>query len=484
MPTDAPPHQSPPADGAPAGGTPDGGPADEAPAVALPATEAYVPVRRCDLRRGTVLATPVLDDRGVLLLAAGQTISDTFHAKLVDRGLLSVQVHAGEVPKLLAGVPQGEATVAPRARTGVVAAAGNATTEVLDRIATSGRGLGLPVQGEPFRKEQADRTGAHYDAASRDATVTRLCGAVSDVGAIQRDIASGRGVDLPGLTALAEAGLDDLARDRDLFACVGLNPHGSGYPTRHGVHCSMLAAAVGATMGLDRPTLNELTVGVLVHDAGMLRLDPALYETPGPLGKAAFLEITKHPALVFEGLQSARDVPPRAAFIAYQMHERCDGSGYPRRRTSSQLHALAKIAAVVDAFTALTAPRPYRPALAPHHAIKHVLKEAAAGKFDPDAVRALLRTVSLFPLGSRVKLDDGRRGRVLRVTADYSRPVLELDPPGGVAGRGGPPGELLDLTEHAERQVTGVSADAAPLIATDAPLADAPLADAPLAAAA
>ncbi|MFH5803230.1 HD-GYP domain-containing protein [Alienimonas sp. DA493] len=447
-----------------------------APALGLPAKEEYVPLRRCDLRRGTVLKTPVLDDRGVLLLAAGQVISDTFHAKLVDRGLLSVQVHAEEVPKLLAGVPQGEAKEAPRSRTGVVAPAANATSEALDRIAVSGRGLGLPKQGDPFRGELVDRTGVPYDPARRDASVARLCEAVSVAGAIQREIASGQGVDLPGLTGLADEALDDLAADRDLFAAIGLSPHGTGYPTRHGVHASMLAAAVGAAMGLDRPTLNELTIGVLVHDAGMLRLDPALYETPGPLGKAAFLEITKHPVLVFEALGSARDIPPRAAFIAYQMHERCDGSGYPRRRTAPQLHALAKIAAVVDAFVALTSPRPYRPALAPHHAMRHLLKDAAAGAFDPEAVRALLRTVSLFPLGSRVKLDDGRRGRVLRVTEDYSRPLIELDPPGGVAGRGGAPGELLDLSACPERCVTGVSADAAPLVDEAGAEAEEPLA--------
>ncbi|QDT14930.1 HD-GYP domain-containing protein [Alienimonas californiensis] len=454
---------------------PDAGP----PAVGLPAVnqDEYVPLRRCDLRRGTVLKTPVLDERGVLLLAAGQVISDTFHAKLVDRGLLSVQVHAGEVAELLAGIPQGEATQAPRARIGVVAPAANATSEALDQIAMSGRGLGLPRQGVPFGEEQIDRSGAPYDPARRDACVARLSEAVGAAGVIQRDIASGRGVDLPGLNSIAEGALDDLAADRDLFAAIGLSPHSAGYPTRHGVHASMLAAAVGATLGLDRPTLNELTIGVLVHDAGMLRLDPALYDTPGPLGKAAFLEITKHPVLVFEALKSARDIPPRAAFIAYQMHERCDGSGYPRRRTAPQLHALAKIAAVVDAFAALTSPRPYRPALAPHHAMRHVLKEAAAGAFDLEAVRALLRTVSLFPLGSRVKLDDGRRGRVLRITDDYSRPLIELDPPGGVAGRGGASGELLDLSAHPQRRVTGVSADAPPLIdeagaeGTRAPLA-------------
>ena len=458
-------------------------PADADP---IPAgSEAFVPLRRGDLRRGVTLETPVLDERGVLLLAAGQVVTDVFHAKLIDRGLNAVRVHPAELPRLLAGVPQGAATEAPRTRAGVVAAAGNAVSEALDRVAATGRGLRLPSQGEAFRSELAD-PGGRYDAATREAAVGRLSAAVSDVGAIQAELAAGRGLDLGGLTAAAEAALADLAADRDLFASLGLNPHGSGYPTRHGIHAAMLAAAVGTTLGLDRPTLTELTIGVLVHDAGMLRLDRAVYETPGPLGRAAFLEVTKHPVLVFDtltcgpagggGNRAARAIPPRAAFIAYQMHERCDGSGYPRRRTGWQLHALAKIAAVADVFTALTAPRPYRPGLAPHHALTHVLKEAAAGVLDGEAVRALLKTVSLFPLGSRVKLDDGRRGRVLRTTADDTRPLLELDPPGAAAGRGPEPGELLDLSQQPARRVTGVGADAAPLCDAPPCAAAAPLA--------
>ena len=454
---------------------------DAAPLAGSADAAAYVPLRRRDLRRGCTLGTPILDERGVLLLAAGQTVTDVFHAKLVERGLASVKVHADEIPRLLAGVPQGGATEAPRARGGVIAAAGNATTEALDRLAVSGRGLSLPEQTDPFARELVDRTGAHHDAELRAAAVGRLSAAVNAVGEIQRDLAGGRGLDLAGLTAVAEASLDDLAADRDLFASLGLNAHGSGYRTRHGVHASMTAAAVGTKLGLDRPTLIELTIGVLVHDTGMLKLDPAIYDRPGPLGRADYLEVTKHPVYVFDALKSVKAVPARAAFIAYQMHERCDGSGYPRRRTGAQLHALAKIAAVTDAFTALTAPRPYRDGLAPHHAMRHVLKEAAAGRLDADAVRALLDTVSLFPLGSRVKLDDGRRGRVLRASDDYSRPVLELDPPGCAAGRGGPPGDLLDLSRCPELNVAGVAADAAALCDVEEGRSEA---DGPLAAAA
>ncbi|MEM9702239.1 MAG: HD domain-containing phosphohydrolase, partial [Planctomycetota bacterium] len=361
--------------------------ADSDSAAAEPTTPPndYVSLRLCDLKRGTVLKTPILDPRGVLLLNAGQLISDTFHARLVARGMVSVMVHSedlGDAVATTASTEQGLAEQAPQKLKGVVAAASNQTSEALDRIAVSGRGLDLPQQGEAFANEQIDRAGELHDPALRRSIMERMNDAVAIAFEIQTRIAEGRGVDEEGLNGLADAALADLAEDRDLFTCLALSPRGGNWVTRHGVHASRLGAALGAAMGLDRPTLRELVIGILVHDAGMLRIDPALYETPGPLGSAAYLEITKHPVLVFEALQHARGLPARSAFIAYQIHERCDGSGYPRRRTSQQMHALAKIAAVADEFVALSAARSYREALTPHHAVRHILKDAGAGALD------------------------------------------------------------------------------------------------------
>lgn len=49
------------------------------------------------------------------------------------------------------------------------------------------------------------------------------------------------------------------------------------------------------------------------------------------------------------------------------------------------------------------------------------------GLYDPAAVRALLRTLSLFPLGSFVSLQDDVVGRVIRSNPDkYDRPILEI----------------------------------------------------------
>ena len=113
--------------------------------------------------------------------------------------------------------------------------------------------------------------------------------------------------------------------------------------------------------------------------------------------------------------------------IFYQMHERCDGSGYPRGITGDKIHPLAKIAAVADAYVALVSPRPHRPAMLPYHAIVKMLADVKAGLYDSKVVRALLHTVSLFPIGSFVELNNSLVGKTIRANGDrYDRPILEV----------------------------------------------------------
>jgi HD-GYP domain-containing protein (c-di-GMP phosphodiesterase class II) len=68
-------------------------------------------------------------------------------------------------------------------------------------------------------------------------------------------------------------------------------------------------------------------------------------------------------------------------------HERWDGTGYPERLVGEEIPLIARIVAVADAFAAMIAGRPYRPARTPDEAL-HELRLAAGTQFDPDVVDA------------------------------------------------------------------------------------------------
>jgi HD-GYP domain-containing protein (c-di-GMP phosphodiesterase class II) len=161
-----------------------------------------------------------------------------------------------------------------------------------------------------------------------------------------------------------------------------------------------------------------------------------------------FAEIKRTPGRVFDML-STIDFPLVARTVAYQIHERWNGTGYPRRKAGNQIHVLARVAGVCDAYVSLSSPRPHRPAFSLYAAVVQILADARAGLFDPQTIRHFLRTVSLYPIGAYVRLSTGQIGRVVRTSPDaYDRPSVEIV--------GESPHRIIALTESPDVQVVEV----------------------------
>ena len=407
------------------------------------------------LRTGVELPSPIYDTRGdrpALLLAGGQRVTGEMITRLRARGVTQLRVD----PAALAAIaePDGVASAPPPAVTRVpVAVAPGRTYGAEALIRTMTAPVALPDAAALVRGTAQRRALTHA------------------VGGLYADVGRGRGVDGAALRAMTLATVERMLGDLDLFARLGLGGgagagEGSdGTAHGHGTRTAHLAMAMGVVMGLRREEVEHLAMGCLIHDAGMTRIDPRAATAGRRLDRVEFLEITKHPLKTFDLLQNVPEVPVPARMVAYQMHERWDGSGYPRRRSGTQIHRLSRIAMLADAYCGLTTARPHRAALAPPAAVRTLLGDARGGKFDPDAVRGLLEAVSLYPLGSVVRLSDGGSARVVGVhRTAFTRPVVEpWVPPGGFTPAGRWAGATIDLSDpsRGDLHVVGPAATAA-----------------------
>lgn len=383
-------------------------------------------VSASQLRAGTRLNFPIQDSRNILLLGQGQTITVTFLRHLQSRGITSIRMHTSELPRLCAGEPQGTMKKARADRDGVFCSLQNDTTDRLDHEIDK-QGVDLPEQGQPFALQVHRPPASPLPAKLKEEVVERRCAEVTQVASLFENLVRGRGLDLESMVSVSDATFADIARDIDLVGVIGVNPFFNPYPGRHSVHSSVVATLIGTVLKLDRQTLQELALGCLLHDAGMLKINRSAFASRNPLTPEEFTEVVKHPVVLFDMLQNLSGIPPRSAMVCYQLHERCNGTGYPRRQAASGIHFLSKIAAVADAYVGLVSPRPHRRALIPYFAMVSMLEGVRQGLYDAVAVRAMLKALSLFPLGSYLRLSDGRVGRVIRSNPeDYTRPVLEV----------------------------------------------------------
>lgn len=427
--------------------------------------DGFCAVEITGLRLGARLQLPIHDQEGVLLLASGQHITSTFLDRLRQRNLQQIQVHESELPRIYAGKPQGTAVRVSAGHGGYYSPESNAQTDVLDELARNPANLSLPQQSTPLLQSCAEHGAAVYNEQLFEEMNENVQANVSKVSEVFASFVQGRGLDLDGLGAIADEAVEDLKKDRDLFNCLGINPFDGGYPARHAMHTCMLALSIGAQLQLDRTTLKELSLGCLFHDSGMLLIKQDILRLDRPLNRVEFLEITKHPVRIFDKLRATESVPTRAAFIALQIHERNNGSGYPRRREANQIHFLSKVAAVADTYVAMVTPRPHRAGILPHRAIEELVSLTNQGHFDASALRALLETVSLYPIGSCVALNDGRVARVLRANgAEFDRPILEVFERGRLQDAP----EIVNLLDRPDLQIDGA------LPALDADPAEAP----------
>jgi HD-GYP domain-containing protein (c-di-GMP phosphodiesterase class II) len=388
----------------------------------------------CDLP--LPLRIPEIDEQGCSWECVG--CGSTFYGLLVKEGpaltlrrnVRLVMTDADAVNGLWATAygPKGRSSSALPANPRTLCPVQTPLSRVLDEAIDRGIALRAREQGPSFSQQMRNREPNSYESR----TVRRFVKNVeTSFDCIEELFSSLHRQNLPRLEAIepvTAAALADAAEDLDLFVSLGINPPDDSYPSRHGLHVAMLAMSIGADMGWDERTLIDLGIGCMIHDAGMLAVSNAPFALNRVLDPDEMREIVKHPLHTFELLEKQLDkVPARSRMVAYQTHERCNGDGYPRGRRSPQIHPLAKISAVADVFVALVSPRPHRPGMIPYYAIEHLLYGAQEGAFDPAVVRALLHTVSLFPLGSRVSLSDGRVGTVIRTNGRrYDRPIVEV----------------------------------------------------------
>jgi hypothetical protein len=93
-------------------------------------------------------------------------------------------------------------------------------------------------------------------------------------------------------------------------------------------------------------------------------------------------------------------------------HERYDGSGYPHGLGGDEIPVVARIAAIVDAYDAMTSRRSYAKALSPSAAIRQ-LYHARDHDFQAELVEAFIQAVGIYPPGSLVELSSGEVGVVV-----------------------------------------------------------------------
>ena len=145
-------------------------------------------------------------------------------------------------------------------------------------------------------------------------------------------------------------------------------------------YCELLASKAG----LSPERCDLIRSASPMHDIGKIGTPDHVLLKPGKFTEEEFGVIAQHAEIGYRILSgSDAELLKVAAMIAYTHHERFDGTGYPRRLKGETIPIEGRIAAIADAFDALTTQRVYKPAFELGHAIDLMRKHRSA-HFDPE----------------------------------------------------------------------------------------------------
>ena len=164
----------------------------------------------------------------------------------------------------------------------------------------------------------------------------------------------------------------------------------------HLVRISYYSTKLYAKIEPNSAKVNNLTYASLLHDIGKVGIPDAILLKPGCLTKEEFEVMKTHCSLGSNILSgSNKELVQMAQGIAYNHHEKWDGSGYPSGKSGKTISLTARVVAIADVFDALLSQRVYKPVFSIDQCVA-IMNEGKQQHFDGELLEIFMSEVDDF----------------------------------------------------------------------------------------
>ncbi|HWO97466.1 MAG TPA: HD-GYP domain-containing protein [Bacillus sp. (in: firmicutes)] len=199
------------------------------------------------------------------------------------------------------------------------------------------------------------------------------------------------------------------------------------YMYQHPVAVSLIANLIGRQTGLTKGECIQLSIAGFLIDCGMCKINPSIILKKGALLPDEYEEIKRHPIYSYEMIKNIPTLNHESKLAVLQHHERLDGSGYPFKISQTKIHPFSQILAVADVYHAMTSERVYRKKQSPFKVLEEMMQDSF-GKFDIQYIDTLIRSISNFSIGTKVRLTNNKTGEIVFINPQNPiRPLIRMD---------------------------------------------------------
>jgi len=164
-----------------------------------------------------------------------------------------------------------------------------------------------------------------------------------------------------------------------------------------------------------------------MHDIGKVAIPDSILNKPGRFTDSEFEIMKRHAELGHHMIKdSDRVLFKTASIVAYEHHEKYDGSGYPRGLKGDDIHIYGRITAVADVFDALGSDRVYKKAWNDESIFK-LFREEKGKQFDPILIDIFFENIdAILEIREKFKDDykeskikDGNFSNTIKILGAY-----------------------------------------------------------------
>lgn len=338
-------------------------------------------IKTSDLVIGTTLPFDLRDPEGNILHAAGVPVTQRLLDRLQSMGVTSVTVR-GESPEILVG-------------------------EVLC---------------------------SYFDASHIEAIKANLEQGIENLNRSITSIIAGDSIEPKLVTDCVESFIDQATSDTSAFLAVVLHRSFKSEAdiiraiSERSACMSCLSTSIAASMGLDRSSVLRTGLTALFSDISMGNhqdwFDERRYIKSQVIKTEAY---RNHP------LESGRMIQSLGAFeeqlikCVSQTHELADGSGFPNGLTSAQVSMESRIVSMSEVYLLLSSPLFSPVPFLESDSLAYMIHQMTCGHMDREVLRAMIKALSMFPIGSLVKLDNDKVAVVVQPNAaNPFQPIVKL----------------------------------------------------------
>jgi HD-GYP domain-containing protein (c-di-GMP phosphodiesterase class II) len=193
-------------------------------------------------------------------------------------------------------------------------------------------------------------------------------------------------------------------------------------PAREAVNVCILSVKIGSALKYHQEALRDLGLPALLCDIGMARVPPEILGKQGPLTPEERALLKAHQR---EGAQLLQELEPEHPWLAEVVKRRYAKIAGPPN-PEDRVEEFAAIIRLADMYESFVHHRPFRQRVGPLEALREILRRERP-TFPDRILKALIQTLSTFPVGSLVRLNTGEIGRVVAKNKNVPlRPVVEV----------------------------------------------------------